>query len=217
MRLIAQKPEVVDVRNNRSFVAPTAIGAWRAYLHDIRPSALPRRRLPQLLLSNIAHRLQALEFTAALLLYDLSLSRLQGNGRSLPVARFQIHQYCVVAHSILKGIGSHIVRANGEAKGERPDVGRKIAARIWRPALAREASDIGDFDTDEVRDRLADISELRDRIHLDRFDPDGDADFNDLGYADSFAPTYETFRMVLTALNPNWPRGCCMNEELNRL
>jgi hypothetical protein len=66
----------------------------------------------------------------------------------------------------------------------------------------------------EIRRRLKDITGWRDKIHLDRFVPDDDLHFKLFEFRECYIPTYKTFRMVLTALNPDWPDNCCLNEEL---
>ncbi|WP_334150059.1 hypothetical protein [Hyphomicrobium sp.] len=31
---------------------------------------------------------------------------------------------------------------------------------------------------------------------------------------DRFEPAYRLFRRVITAVNPDWPEGACLNEEV---
>lgn len=219
VRLHAQTPDVIDANAQRSFVCPTLIDVWMRFLHGIRPTIRPERRIAERQRRNIGHRLQSLEFDTALLLHDLETRRLLGNATlHETVMRLKIHQCCVTVHSVLEGIGSHLVRvSDGVRNGGQIGDNTRIGAPRWRKALSIEVT-AGQQDHNlsrrEIRERLEQLTSWRDRIHLDRIDPNEALHFNEFGYNECFIPTYQTARLVLNALNPNWPDATCLNEDI---
>ncbi len=200
------------------FVMPNGIGEWRRYLAQINPTDNPDYRMHRRVRWNLGHRFQLLEFECAMLLQDCE-TKIQSRGRSSTlhetISRFKIQQYCVLAHSILECLGSHFFRATLAHRGQQVDETRKVGTNIWRPALAGEVlkrPTHPDQTKGQLIAALTSITTIRDRVHLDTIDPNYDLDFNHINYEESFLPTYRTFQIVLTALNPNWP-DCCMNED----
>jgi hypothetical protein len=214
MRLQAIARRADDDGFDPSFVAVNLISDWMAYLDAIQPVASSEARLPAALRRNLGHRLQLLEFETALLLLDLDTKRSFPGCSTLfeTASVFKIHQFTVLTNTVLEGIGAHFYRVQRVAAGETPR--NRLTADEWRIALIRDVLGREDFPIAEAQ-LSADVRQLtdwRNLAHLDR--PSEDIHFNEFTYDACFIPAYKTFRVVLKALNPDFPETC-LNEELD--
>lgn len=218
LRIHAQPAARIEEAAQIGFVAPTSIAEWMDYLNAIRSTAILDGRMPERLRRNIGHKLQSLEFETAMILHYLEVHGVRGVTLHETVLRMKIHQCCVAIHMILEGIGSHLARLDDQARtGNAGDPNRKIGAPRWRKALVEHVT-IGQnalaLSKSDIRECLENITEWRDKIHLDRFFPDDELHFNQFNLSGCYIPTYRTFRMILSALNSAWPDDCCLNEDL---
>jgi hypothetical protein len=217
-RLVAREERITDVGFTGGFVATTAIDDWVAFLGSFLPIADPTQPLPLLQRRNLGYRLQLMEFDCALLLLDRE-SRGPGPFNSTlhsSVSSMKIHQFCVLAHGILEGIGAHLWRVDRRVAGLPVNPANKVSPHIWRPILVNEVLNhpaAPAMTVAVLSGQLEDIKQWRDRVHLDIFDPAEGSHFNDFTYPAAFVPTYRTFRAALTALAANWP-ATCLNEAL---
>lgn len=218
-RLQAVIAHVDDAEFVRGFVSPTLIDPWVRYLGRIRPRADAADRIPARHRRNIGYRLQLAEFECALLLLNLETRRAFNGASTLheTISSMKIHQFIVLAHSVLEGIGSHLVRTNQRVLGRAVNPNDRIAPRIWRPALADEVlASVAPpaIARNNLIARLEDLTSWRDRIHLDRIEPHDPLHINEFDNAGRFIPAHQTLRMVLSALSPNWPPDTCLNEDV---
>lgn len=218
-RLQALIAHVDDADFVHGFVAPTLIDPWVRYLERIRPRADPTDLIPPRHRRNIGYRLQLAEFECALLLLNLETQR-QFNGASTlhgTISSMKMHQFVVLTHSVLEGIGAHLVRVHRRMQGQAVNPNDKIATRIWRPALVDEVLNSAQpppIARADLIARLQDLTDWRDRIHMDRIEPHDPLHINEFDNAGRFIPAHQTFRMILSGLSPNWPPETCLNEHV---
>jgi hypothetical protein len=220
MRLQAISASVNDEGFDSSFIQPTLIDRWTSYLSGIRPRLCADKVLSERLRRNIGHRMQLLEFECALLLLNLETQRAFSNRSTLheTVSVMKMQQVSVLVHSVLEGIAGHLVRVAKSSRGELVSEEKKIDIGTWRTALIDEvmASTTAPVLTPaELEARLVDLTDWRNKLHLDRIEPHDPLHFNAFTYASCFIPAYQTLRFILTALNPTWPEGTCLNEDLS--
>ncbi|MCF6112214.1 hypothetical protein [Mesorhizobium muleiense] len=215
-RLIARTAHIDDVGYYGGFVATASVDEWVAFLGSIVPSTNPLQVMPPLQRRNLGYRLQLMEFDCALLLLDREstapfYSTLHGSVRSM-----KIQQICVLAHSILEGVGAHLWRAGQTAANLPVNPANKVRVTLWQPALVADV--MGSQNPPQttaaaLSAQLAGITGWRDRVHMDRFEPNDGLHFNEFTYAAAFDPTYRTFRMALSAIAQPWP-DTCLNEVI---
>lgn len=215
MRLHAHEPENVVEAARTSFVMPTGVDDWRAYLRTIaRTYALGYPMAPQLS-GNLAHRFQLLEFETAILLHFRETS--EAHGRStlhVSVLSLKIHQHVLLCHAILEGIGSHLTRFHARQRNQPVNEQQQVGAPTWRAAILNACFAALDRQArNALRQELEQMTAWRDMLHLDRLTPGGALHFNVFTIADCFDPTYSVFRRIMSQLNNNWPARTCLNED----
>ena len=213
MRLHAYSPEYVEEAHRTGFVPTTLVADWRQYLEAANAVA-PAYHLQASLIGNLTHRLQLLEFETALLLHYRDHAP-QRQTLFQPVLSLKIHQHILLCHSILEGVGSHFKRATDHAAGRPVDLGQRFRPEHWHPALIVAAFPA--FDANEAAVLTTELQELkgwRDRIHMDTVNPAAELDILAFTVNGRFVPAYRLFRRVMTAINPEWPVGTCLNEEV---
>lgn len=217
-RLQAIAADVTADDFDSSFVAPQNVDTWVRYLGQIRPSLNPLRLMHARVRRNLGYRIQMMEFEGALLLLNRE-TRERFAGRSTlheTISCMKIHQFAVLAHSVLEGLGAHFWRVRREADGHAVNEAAPVRTNFWRPELADEILRLPNApakNRQELIDQLTAITSIRDRIHLDTVEIDYPLHINELTYADSFVPTYNTFKEIMSVLNAHWPR-CCLNEGI---
>lgn len=217
-RLLAFSKHIDDPDFQPNFACPTLVDRWVAFLGQIHPHANPKALIEERQRRNLGYRLQLMEFECALLLLDFEVKKRSRGYSTLheTISRMKIHQFAVLAHSVLEGIASHIYRVNEVSHGRSVDPRDRVPVAKWRSVLADEmlnSDQKPEFPNNELLDNLEQITKWRDRVHLDRIELDDPLHFDEFTYKDSFIPTYQTFRAVLTALSSKWPESC-LNEEL---
>ncbi len=217
-RLQARTADINDEGFEAGFVAPTLIKDWVKYLNKIRPASDPEKRIADRHKRNIGYRLQLIEFECALIILHIETMRHRKSSTlHSTVFAFKNHQFMILANSILEGIGAHLFRVSSMAAGKNIAPGNKIQTLEWRGALINQINP-PDGRNDEVRkyldNQLSTLSNWRNLIHMDRIDADGPLDFDKLYGPDKFVIAYNTFRDVMTKLNPDWPKTC-LNEKLD--
>lgn len=213
MRLHAYSPEHVEEAHRTGFVPTTLVADWRQYL-EAANAISPAYHLQARLIGNLAHRLQLLEFETALLLHYRDHAP-QRQTLFQPVLSLKIHQHILLCHAILEGMGSHFKRAADSTAGRPVDLGRRFRPEHWHPALIVAAFPA--YNANETAALIAELQELkgwRDRIHMDTVNPAAELDILAFTVNGRFEPAYRLFRRVMTAINPAWPEGTCLNEEV---
>lgn len=216
-RLFALSASFEDEGFNGGFVMGTPTDRWVRMLGNIRPTVNPAQTLPARQSRNLSYRLQLMEFDCALLLLDRE-AWADNHPRTLyePVCALKIQQYCVLAHSILEGIGSHIWRVNRSARHPAVNTLENVNPKQWKAALTaeflRSAQQPHLSTRQSLQVELDAITGWRDLVHMDRFDTHAELQILALDYARVFDPAYRTFHKFLSALAGNaWPATTSLN------
>lgn len=222
MRLYAKTASITDEGFEDGFAQPTSINRWVRYLGGIKPRFSPDKLLPEKLRSNIGHRMQLLEFDCALLLLNLETHRTFINSSTLheTISLMKMQQVSVLMHSVLEGIGCHLVRISERSRGKHVSENKKIEVDTWLAVLNDEvlaSATLPALAAPDLKGRLVNLTSWRDKFPLDCIEPHDPLHLDELSYASCFIPAYQSFRFILTALNPDWPPETCLNEDLNGL
>jgi hypothetical protein len=132
-----------------------------------------------------------------------------------PVLSLKIHQHIMLCHAVLEGMGSHFNRAAARDAGRPVGLARKFHPDQWHSALI--AATFTAYDADEkaaLTGQLQELKNWRDRIHMDTVNPEVALDIRIFTVNGRFEPAYRLFRRIMTAVNPDWPEGTCLNEEV---
>lgn len=215
-RLQAQSVGIDDDAFAPGFVSPTLINEWVRYLAQIRPNVGQDQTIPERHRRNIGYRLQLMEFECALILLNIETQRRFRNGSTLhsTVAAFKNHQFIVLAHSVLEGIGAHIFRVASQVGGHEVDARRRVNTADWQAALVRQLLPQDDEAAHNAkRSQLENLFNWRNLIHMDRVELNDPLHFDQLYGVDRFVDAYNIFRSIMTGLNPRWPQTC-LNEDI---
>ena len=214
MRLHAVSPDRIKEDQRVGFEAPIAVGVWTVYLRTLHRAVTPGYPFGNVLSSNIAHRLQLLEFETALILHHRDSVR-DDHHSSLhaSVLTLKIHQHVVLCHSILEGIGSHIKRHLAQQAGRQVNAAHRVRAPEWRAAILDSCfADLSQDDRALLQAQLKGLTAWRDRIHLDTVLPYAQMHYHDFDVEGCFVPTYNLFKRILSTMNAQLPAGTCLNE-----
>lgn len=218
LRLHAVTASVTKEGFHGGFAKPTSIDLWVRYLGGIKPRLSPDNLLSETLRRNIGHRMQLLEFECGLLLLNLETQQTFSNSSTLheTISRMKMQQVSVIAHSILEGIGCHLVRVSGKSRGDPASEENRIDGDTWRAALHDEvmaSATVPARTGADLKRRLVDLTNWRDRLHL--IDPHDPIHLEEFSYASCFIPAHQSFRFILNVLNPKWPPETCLNDDLS--
>ena len=196
------------------YIPPTRIASWVAFLRRIAPYADPKRRMAERLCRNIGHRLQLLEFFAALLLLDYEVKRQSRGATSTlheTVSRMMMHQYSALATHVLEAVGTHLHRVNA---GESNDP-VSSTDDDWISAIVeqRVGGDRFNYARADLKEELIAMCRIRDQMTLLQVGDRESLDFESLTYEACFIPSYTTFADTLGALSPKWPKQTVLNER----
>ncbi|MFI0844349.1 hypothetical protein [Mesorhizobium sp. IMUNJ 23232] len=217
-RLHAVSPDQVIEDYRLGFAGIVSVDSWVHYLSGVRAAQNPNFTMTPVQKRNIGYRFQALEFYAGLLLHNREV-QVANPGRSTlhgGLSPILIHQFCTTAHSILEGIGSYLVRADYMARNGVAFPRDTVGTPQWRKQVRIEALQGANppaISKAELAARLERITNLRDKVHLDRFDVGQHLHYHEFEYNPAFIETYRTFQSVLLSLNPDLPQ-CCLDEPL---
>jgi len=216
LRLHAITASVDDEDFDGSFVQPTLIDPWVRYLKGIRPRLNPDAILPERLRCNIGYRMQLLEFECALLLLNLE-TRSAFPGRSTlheTISAMKMQQVAILAYTVLEGIAVHFVRVANAFRLQQSQE-KKVDISTWRANLKDEvmaSATAPRLTPAELYERLVDLTGWR---NLDLIEPQKRLHIDELTYTSCFIPVHQNLRLILNALNPNWPPKTCLNEDLS--
>jgi len=217
MRLHAQEPANIEQNFQNDFVMPTEVATWRQYLTAGATAHTRHYNIQHKLQGNLAHRFQILEFETALLLHYKERLQAVPQGFTLHtvVASLKIHQHAVLCHAILEGLASHLRRALVISNNKSVSLTKQIRPHEWRPALLATCfPNLQGNQRQSLDGRLKDLTEWRNRIHMDTVRPTQALHYNEFTISNRFEPTYRLFQEVMTAFNANFPTGTCLNETI---
>ena len=189
------------------FVTPTSINQWEQYVRGIAKNN-ETGRISYILTKNLAHRFQLLEMQSCLLVcdYEFAIKNRKNSTLHETLKRFNIHLFCVTAHSMLEGIGSYFYRCTNSTPNN-----MKINTDGWRKALAEKVT-TDRKERADIKSKLKNLTDIRDKIHLDRIDND-ETHFSSFEYTTHFIPSFKLTRNIMSRLNSDWPEGTILNEE----
>lgn len=202
MRLHAHLPICITQQGlSTPFVSPTRVNIWKDCIEKVLPPTsifkvafhLYRKKL----VSELSHRLQIMEFLAALILED-SERISQGKDSSLheTVKTFLYAQFCMMVCSVLEGMASYMIKYNS-LKSNKPILpSDKIRRKEWENYVIQILSSLNSQCVPYVTNLIA----SRDSIHLDSIDIFSPLDFMSLDY-DKFVEAHRTLRIFLLTLN----------------
>jgi hypothetical protein len=213
-RLRALMADQVPEGTKSRLSPPTHVKEWERFIDKIRPANQPEIKINTKLRQNVAHRFQLLEFETALLLCASESYAKSGFIIINPsVHRLKIHQFCVIANSILEGIGSHFYKVQHAGRGT------EVNTDGWRKALKTEIvynrKNLG-LNKTVINNKIKSITDWRDKIHLDNIEKDDQIQYSQFSFDKCFRPSYKAFHTVISALNPSWPENCCLNESIDK-
>jgi len=216
MRLHAVSPERIREDQRLGFEEPNAADVWRAYLSALHHAQTPGYAFGHVLSSNLAHRLQLLEFETALILHHRDTMRnFDQASLHVCVLVLKIHQHVVLCHSILEGIGSHLKRHTDRRAGRQVNPANRTRAPEWRAAILNSCfAGLNRPDRALLLAEFENLTSRRDKIHLDTVHPLARMHYHDFDIQGVFIPTYNLFKRILTTMNGQLPAGTCLNEVL---
>ena len=169
--LVPIDPEI-DELEQYGFISPGClVDGWRRKLNLFLPVSESTRRIKGNVVSNIAYRMQVLEFFHGLISFHYKNLQLGQNGTlHSSVLRMLIMTYSIYVYCVCEGIGTYLTRYI------RPNLENlKIEHGMWSKVMAEHFSKI-DFPNDSSLARkrrrlykkyLDNLRIMRDRVHLD--------------------------------------------------
>ncbi len=222
LRLHAHYPgSIKDSALKKPFVTPNVVGKFENYLDLILEEWSESEKERKTLKKNLGYTLQWLEFSSALLLehYERIRDRKESSLQSSVEAMMTL-QFCVFTHGVLEGIGSYLFRLNQSKNPKRTNFRKwdiNVGCGDWKDTIKKAvypSKDNGREDRKFLGQKIQQIIDLRDKIHLDRVRTT--THFEDFG-RDCFILCHSTLRLTLSTLSGEKVKNSPLFEDVEKI